>query len=129
MADDRVPPPTSVVLVTAIWGLLFLPGLLGAALSPMFFDAPGSMNHPAAWMNALIVVSFPCLCILSIAGSWIVWAWRRRHPTRFFTGAQIAVALLPLIPVTYVVGAMIVETAGVIASGQPLGLHSTIIKH
>jgi hypothetical protein len=92
-------------------------------------DAPGSISNPAAWLNASIVVAFPSLCILSIAGSWIVWAWRKHHPTRFFAGAQIVVALLPLLPVTYVLGAMVVETVGVIASGQPLGLHSTIIKH
>jgi hypothetical protein len=129
MPDDHAPRPTLVIAVTVVWGVLLVPGLLGAALSPMFFDAPGSMDNPAAWVNALVVVAFPCLCILSIAGSWAVWAWRKRHPARFFAGAQIVVALLPLLPVTYVVVAMVVETAGVIASGQPLGLHSTIIRH
>ena len=36
---------------------------------------------------------------------------------------------LPLLPIAYFVAAMAIETAGVIFSGQPLGLHSTIIKH
>jgi hypothetical protein len=108
---------------------LLIPGLVGAALSPMFFDAPGSMNDPAAWINALIVVSFPCLCIAAIAGAWIVWFWLKQRPTRFASYAQIALAALPLIPVAYVVAALLLETVGVLMSGQPLGLHSTVIQH
>lgn len=129
MADDYTPRPTLVIVVTALWGVLLVPGILGAALSPMFFDAPGSMNNPAAWVNALIVVSFPCLCILSIAASWIVWVWRRRRPTRSSSYAQIAGACLPLIPVAYFAVVLVIETVGVLFSGQPLGLHSTIIRH
>jgi len=96
----------------------------------MFFDAPGSMNNPAAWINALIIVSFPFLCCIAVAGSWIVWAaHRHRQPSKASTAASIAVAALPLLPVAYVAIAMAVETIGVMASGQPMGLHSTIISH
>jgi hypothetical protein len=129
MGNGEPARPTLVVVVSLVWGILLLPGLLGAALSPMFFDAPGSMNNAAAWINALIVVSFPVLCVLSIAGSWIVWAWKKRSATRVSSGAQIAVACLPLLPVLYVAGVLVVGTVGVLFSGQPLGLHSTIIKH
>jgi hypothetical protein len=128
MADGNVPRPTLAISATAIWGVLMVPGLVGAALSVMFFDAPGSMNNRVAWVNALTVVSFPFLCIISIAGSWIVWLWHKRRPTRFSSYAQIGMACLPLIPVTYVVAALVVETAGVLMSGQPMGLHSTIIR-
>jgi hypothetical protein len=120
--------PTLAVIVTAVWGMLLLPGLLGAALSPMFFDAPGSMDNPGAWLNALVVVSFPVLCLLSIGASWLVWAARRRRPTRLSSYAAIGAAALPLLPIAYVVAAMAIETVGVLFSGQPLGLHSTIIK-
>lgn len=120
--------PTFVIIVTLVWGVLLLPGLLGAALSPMFFDAPGSMNNPAAWINALIVVSFPCLCILAIAGSWLVWSLQKRSATRP-SSLAIAAAALPLIPVAYVTVVLIAGTIGVLFSGQPLGLHSTIIRH
>ncbi len=123
------PRPALAIVATVIWGALLIPGLLGAALAPMFFDAPGSMNNPTAWFNAAIVVSFPCLCLLAIAGTWIVWFWRKQHPTRISTYAQVAVACLPLLPVAYVAGALVVSTAGVILSGQPLGLHSTIVPH
>ncbi len=123
------PRPTAAIVTTAVWGALLIPGLVAAALSSMFFDAPGSMSDPAAWLNTLIVVSFPCLCMVSIAGVWIVWLWRKRRPTRFASYAQVAVAGLPLIPVIYVGAALVVETVGVLLSGQPLGLHSTIIQH
>ncbi len=110
--------------------MLLIPGLLGAALAPMFFDAPGAMNNPVAWINAGIIVSFPFLCCAAIAGSWIVWAARRnREPSKTSTAATIAVAALPLLPIGYVAIALAIETIGVMANGQPMGLHSTIISH
>ncbi|MGB8519358.1 MAG: hypothetical protein WCD38_04280 [Candidatus Tumulicola sp.] len=122
--------PTLAIIASAVWGALLVPGLLGAALSPMFFDAPGSMNNPIAWLNAAIIVSFPLLCCVAIAGSWIVWAARRnREPSKASTAATIAVAALPLLPIGYVTIALAIETIGVMASGQPMGLHSTIISH
>ena len=121
--------PTLAVIVTVVWGVLALPGLVAAALAPMFFDAPGSMNNPAAWLNALIVVSFPILCVISIGATWLFWLARKgRPPSRAASWAQVVLAGLPLLPIGYVVAAMVVETAGVLLSGQPLGLHSTIIK-
>jgi|ERR1700722_6438742 hypothetical protein len=128
MDDQPQPRPILAIVVTAVWGVLLFPGLLGAALSPMFFDAPGSMSNPVAIFNALVVVSFPILCIVSIVAVWMLWSLHRRAPRRV-PYAQIAAACLPLLPVGYVAVAMIVEMAGVIFSGQPLGLHSTIIKH
>ena len=106
------------LLTTIVWGVLLLPGLLGAALSPMFFDAPGSTSNPAAYINALIVISFPILCAASIVITWLVKGRR----------AQLTAASLPLLPVAYAAVALLDGTASVILSGQPLGLHSTIIR-
>lgn len=128
MPGNETSRPSFALVVTLVWGVLLLPGLLGAALSPMFFDAPGAMANPAAWVNALIVVSFPCLCLLSIAGSWAVWSVQRHRSPRP-SRLAIALAALPLIPVTYVTVALFAGTIGVLLSGQPLGLHSTIIRH
>ena len=124
---EHTAKPTVAILVTVIWGLLLIPGLLGALLSPMMFDAPGSINNPAAWANMLIIVSFPCLCILSIIASWIVWHRQQRRVTRASSVAQIIAAVLPLIPVAYVVGALVIGTAEVFARHEQPGLHSTII--
>ena len=121
--------PTLAVIVTVVWGVLALPGLVAAALAPMFFDAPGSMNNPAAWMNALIVVSFPILCLVSIGATWLFWFARKgRPPSRAASSAQVVLAALPLLPIAYIAVAIVIETAGVFLSGQPMGLHSTIIK-
>ena len=128
MAEHR-PAPTLPIIVTVIWALLLLPGLVGALLSPMFFDAPGSMHNPAAIINALIVVSFPLLCILSIVLIWALWLAYKRRPTRFRANGQIVAALLPLMPIAYFVTALFIGEARLIASHQPLGLHSTIIQH
>ena len=117
------------IVATAVWGFLLLPGLVGAALSVMFFDAPGAINNPAAWINALVIVSFPVLCLIAIGGSWVVWSVHRGRPRRHPPYAAFAFALLPALPIAYVVAAMMLETAGVLMSGQPLGLHTTIIKH
>jgi hypothetical protein len=121
--------PTLAIIVTVVWGVLALPGLLAAALAPMFFDAPGSMNNPVAWINALIVVSFPILCFFSIGATWLFWLARKgRSASRVVSSAQVVLACLPLLPIGYVVVAMVVEIAGGLLSGQPMGLHSTIIK-
>lgn len=129
MEESPAPRPTLPLVATIVWGFLLLPGLVGAALSVMFFDAPGSINNPAAWTNALIVASFPVLCLVAIAGSWMVWSMHRGRPRPHFPYAALVFALLPALPIAYVVAAMAIETVGVLFSGQPLGLHSTIIKH
>lgn len=121
--------PVLAIVASAVWGVLLLPGLLAAALSAMFFDAPGSIDNPAAWTNALIVVSFPVLCLLSIAGSWIVWGIGKRSAPQARSFAALAIALLPTLPIAYFVAVTAIGTVGVLTSGQPLGLHSTIIKH
>lgn len=121
--------PTFPLVTTIVWGFFLLPGLLGAALSSMFFDAPGSTGNPAAYVNALIVVSFPVLCLLSIAASWILWALRKTDAGRSVTGVQLAAAALPLLPVAYVAVALVAGTLTALTSGQPMGLHSTIIQH
>ncbi|MEO6834878.1 MAG: hypothetical protein ABI231_03110 [Candidatus Tumulicola sp.] len=124
---ERNARPTLPIAASLVWGALLIPGLIGAAFSVMFFDAPGSIDNPAAWANASIIVSFPCLCIVAIAGSWIIWAWKKRAPSHFSTGCAIVLAGLPLLPIVYVAIALAAEVFGALASGQPMGLHSTVI--
>ena len=121
--------PLIPILTSAIWGVLLLPGLVGALLSPMMFDAPGSMENPAAWINALSIVSFPCLCIVSIATVWIVYGRHKHHPTRGTMAGQLVAAGLPLLPILYFVIVLIVGMMWLALSGQTPGLHSIEIKH
>ena len=53
--------PVLPLVITIVWGVFFLPGLLGALLSPMMFDAPGSMRNPVAIFFVLVILSFPAL--------------------------------------------------------------------
>ena len=115
------------IVVTIVWGVLTVPGVFAALFSVMFFDAPGSIDNPAAWLNALVVVSFPCLCVIAIVGTWILHAVRRSSDNPRLSIPQIGVACLPLLPVAYVALMMLIGTVGVVLSGQPLGLHSTVI--
>ncbi|MBV8197440.1 MAG: hypothetical protein JO101_05095 [Candidatus Eremiobacteraeota bacterium] len=77
------------------------------------------MNNPAAWANALIVASFPLLCIVSIGAAWLMHSRAR---------IQLAAACPPLIPVAYVVAAAVIGIIGALLRGQTPGLHSKIIK-
>ena len=123
------PGPVIPILASAIWGIAFVPGALGALLSPMMFDAPGSMNNPIAWINVLAIVSFPCLCIVSIAAAWIAYARYKSHPTRGAMAAQLVAAGLPLLPILYFVVAIVIGIAIAFFSGETPGLHSTVITH
>lgn len=121
--------PFVPILASAVWGVLLLPGLVGALLSPMMFDAPGSMNNPLAWINMLVIVSFPCLCIVSIAAVWIVYALHKSKPTRATMAGQLIAAGLPLLPILYFVIALVIGILLLLVSGQTPGLHSTVIQH
>ena len=114
--------PLVPLIVTIVWGLFLVPGLVGALLSPMMFDAPGSMHNPAAIFFVLVILSFPVLCVLSIAGTWVSW--------KFDSGvAQVIAACLPLVPVGIVVLNMVVGMIVGVATEGPPGLHTTVIEH
>jgi hypothetical protein len=93
---DQTERTTVAMVSTIVWGLLLIPGFIGALLSGMMFDSPGSVKDPSAYLMAALLVSFPILCIVSIAGSWIVWTTRRNFKRA--PAIQIAVACVPLIP-------------------------------
>ena len=115
--------PIVPIVASGTWGLALPFGLVGALFSVMFFDAPGSMSNPAAWINALVVVSFPCLCAVAIPGAWMAWRLAKDRPSRASMTAQIAIACLPVLPIAYViVAAFIAPIVLALLSGQPPGL-------
>ena len=129
MTDNSEPKPFLAILASVVWGLAFFPGLVGAALSGMMFDAPGSMENPVAWINALIIVSFPLLCLVAIVGSWIAFPFQKRRSAISPSLGQLVVAGLPLLPIAYVVVLVIVGIIYGLLSGVSPGLHETVIKH
>jgi len=112
--------PLLPIVATIVWGLLFVPGALSLLFAVgMGFDAPGAATNPGTYITIAVAASFPILCLLSIAGSWIVWGWGRGvHSTRV---AQVSVltACLPLIPVLFFV------LNSVTSFSSPHGIHVT----
>ena len=98
VANNRTPAPVLAIVVTAVWGLLSVPGLLIAVAGvPMAFDAPGSAANPLVWIIVLGFLSFPVACIVSIVASWLTC----RMPK-----VRVAMASIPLLPILTIVAAM-----------------------
>ena len=51
-------------------------GVVGAIMSPMVFDAKGSVLNPIAWLAFLLVISFWAICLIGPFVSWVFWARR-----------------------------------------------------
>ncbi len=49
-------------------------GAVAAIVSPMVFDARGSVLNPLAWLAFLLVISFWAVCLLGPYLSWVLWA-------------------------------------------------------
>ena len=62
-----------------------------------------------------------------VIASWIVYLWQKRRISSLSSVAQIVAAVLPLIPVAYVAGALVIGAGLVFARHEQPGLHSTII--
>jgi hypothetical protein len=124
LMDAKPPTPALPLVVTIAWGTLLVPGLFSLLFAPMMFDAPGSMGNPTTYLIILLVASFPLLCAVSIAGSWILWNRQRRSMERASLVAPVVVACLPLLP-----AAIVIVQAFSTLGTQPWGLHTTIIRH
>jgi hypothetical protein len=70
---------TKVVLIvtTVLWLLAGLLGSVLAMFSVMMFDAPGSENNPGTIALFFSTSTFPLVCLLSIASSWILYRRQR----------------------------------------------------
>lgn len=98
MANNRTPGPVLAIVVSSVWGLFAVPGLLIAvAGAPMAFDAPGSAANPLVWVIVFGFLSFPVACVVSIVASWLTW----RMPK-----VRVAMACIPLLPMFTIVAAM-----------------------
>lgn len=59
-----------VALISAAWGILFLPALIFAIFVVLFgFDEPGSETNPLLWIFVLTIVSFPIVCGFAVGFS------------------------------------------------------------
>jgi hypothetical protein len=117
--------PILAIIVTVVWGILLVPGLLIALVgAPMAFDAPGSDANPLVWAIVFGVVSFPFVCAVSIAGSWMAWKMSVPSPSsRAAASVRFVTACLPLIPLVLVVALMALSTA-LTAGGNAVAPHA-----
>ena len=129
MASAPVAPhsaePGIPIAASIAWGVLALPGLLMALFTPMMFDAPGSQHNPQVWLMAGVVLSFPFLCALSIAGSWIAWRLTRGAPSRAGIVVQAIFACLPVAHVVVLVFGFLFWSFG---TPTTLQMHETIYQ-
>jgi hypothetical protein len=113
MSETSAPKPHLTMIASVVWLNAMIASALPIMFSPMLFDAPGSNgNH---WLNLSFysLLSFPVLCVLSIAGSWIVWSKTRDWPAeRAAQGRwyRIGVAALPMISILlFALGFLMIE--------------------
>ncbi len=109
--------PLAAALATLAWTPLGAASFFVGMMSVMLFDAPGSQEDPRIWAVALSIWSFPVLCLLSVAGGWVMWfVTRRWDVTRASRGRllRLLVAGLPLLSVV----AFAFSFAVMVASGS-----------
>jgi hypothetical protein len=75
-------------------------GLLPALTSFFLFDAPGSEKNPATILLFWSALTFPLVCVLSLAAAWILYA--RKH-----FAVACWVSLLPLVNLCGGAGALL----------------------
>jgi hypothetical protein len=83
-----------IINISLVIDLCILPiSLLNALLSPMIFDAPGSLNNPIAWIILLGCLGYPIIIIASLVLS------RRSYKNQQYSRSLFlsAVPFIPLI--------------------------------
>lgn len=72
--EDPLKRPALIILLvtTPLWGLLFLPATFLALMTTMIFDHPGE-DLCVIWTFAITIFTFPLICLISIATSWIAY--------------------------------------------------------
>lgn len=82
-----------LIVATVLLSIATVAGILPALMSPMMFDAPGSMENRAIVTSAICVATFPIVCAVAIGLLWLLYTHQQ------YSAARIA-SLLPLINLT-----------------------------
>ena len=83
---------TRMVIGTFVWWAAAVPGAAVAVMTPMMFDAPGSLESAITVAAALSIVSFPILAALCPVLAWAAYALKRPRASR-------VLIMAPTIPV------------------------------
>lgn len=79
-----------LAIINIVWALSFLPSLGVSLMSAMLFDAPGSEDSTFTIMLFISILSYPAAVVLAIAGSWILYYFKKIK-------LSIAFSLIPLL--------------------------------
>lgn len=64
---------TPVIVTNVIFLIILIPSIFGAMMSPMMFDAPGSMESNKTWILFGCMAALPILIIIAQIISWIAF--------------------------------------------------------
>lgn len=65
---------STVLTINVIFLIILIPSILGALMSPMMFDAPGSEKSKKTWTLVCSLASLPLLIIIAQIISWIAYS-------------------------------------------------------
>ena len=65
---------STVLAINVIFLIILIPSILGALMSPMMFDAPGSEKSKKTWTLVCSLASLPLLIIIAQIISWIAYS-------------------------------------------------------
>ncbi len=65
---------STVLTVNIILLIILIPSILGAVMSPMMFDAPGSEKSKKTWTLVCALAALPLLIIIAQIISWIAFS-------------------------------------------------------
>jgi hypothetical protein len=64
---------TAVIIINVVFLLILIPSVMGAIMSPMMFDAPGSDKSQKTWILFSCMIALPVLIIIAQIFSWIAF--------------------------------------------------------
>ncbi|MCU0469069.1 MAG: hypothetical protein MUF58_10730 [Arcicella sp.] len=79
---------TFTIVVNVLFLIGLVPSVMGAMMSPMMFDAPGSENSKKTWTLFSCMIALPILIIIAQIISWIAY-YKQNY------GLALKISLLP----------------------------------
>ncbi len=89
-----------LIVTTSVYLLVSPFVVVGALMSPMAFDAPGSETNPATILFALSILTSPVTLLLGALSAWVLFFFRKHR------AASLAV-LLPLVNLALFITAIV----------------------
>lgn len=83
-----------LITASVIYGLVFIPSLGMAMMSPMLFDAPGSLENRMLWVVFYSIMGLPLSIFVALPCMWIAYKREIRRGALLFSLLPVADALI-----------------------------------